>query len=214
MKNSKLIFLALFSLVLSIIEMVWYGTIKDNENISGTDYINVFFITIAIIPILIIVLKLIKKEGVITSVCTIVMVIIVAMNMFFLGLVYEKSNFYAINKDYIQGAFIRGITLDELEKTIASDEENVVYIGRNDCSDCIAFEDAYEDILKKYSVEATGYYTNLDRDNDNADRMYEIIKNYNITEVPALVVVKNSKLIKRFNVENINEIEDYYNNNF
>lgn len=126
---------------------------------------------------------------------------------------YSKaSNPYA--NDYIDSEWIRGITLEEVKASISSEEENILYFGRNDCNDCVEFEKQFETILEEYQVENNGYYTNLDRDGDNAAEMYKLLADYDITEVPALIVVKDNQLIQKLDVNDIEQIESYYSANF
>ncbi|MCD7826830.1 MAG: thioredoxin family protein [Clostridiaceae bacterium] len=115
------------------------------------------------------------------------------------------------NQDYISSDYFRGISLDELQKDINSDNELLIYIGREDCKECKVFESKFEDILEQFYTEIPAYYTSKDREGDRREEMYELLENYDIDNVPCVIFVKQSQILKIWkNPENeLEEIRKY-----
>lgn len=141
-------------------------------------------------------------------------VIIIILCIFIMGYFVGKSELKIYSDDYIKNEWIKGITLQELVLCTEGEEENLIYIGRNDCNECQNFEKEFATVLEKYEVEAVAYYTNLDRDGNNANYMQNVLDKYNVTEVPCVIVVKNEELLHSFSTNDVKKIDNYYSKFF
>lgn len=141
-------------------------------------------------------------------------VIIIILCIFIMGYFVGKSELKIYSDDYIKNEWIKGITLQELVLCTEGEEENLIYIGRNDCNECQNFEKEFATVLEKYEVEAVAYYTNLDRDGNNANYMQNVLDKYNVTEVPCVIVVKNEELLHSFSTNDVKKIDNYYSEFF
>ncbi|MDO4383051.1 MAG: thioredoxin family protein [Eubacteriales bacterium] len=206
--------LRLGTILLPAISLYWYGVVRDRNNIVGEATLSTLLDALMIVAILVTLVSVANKKSRVQMICTGTSALIIATSLFTLGIVYGKDTHNLHQEDYISSEYIRGITLAEVQKSIQSDEENVIYIGRDDCESCAQFEKEYEKILRKYSVEGNGYYTNMDRDNANTKAMNQFLKNYKITKVPTLVVVRKGKITHTFNTDDIGKIDSYYRKNF
>ncbi|MCQ4638422.1 hypothetical protein NE619_16955 [Anaerovorax odorimutans] len=112
--------------------------------------------------------------------------------------------------DYIASEQLMGINLEDLETCAESDEECPIYIGSDDCQACAEFEKNLIEILEKNHTSIPAYYTNLDRDGEKSETMNAVLKKYQVTSVPALIVVKNEKTIKAYSPEDLEGVADYF----
>jgi len=144
-----------------------------------------------------------------------VLLLLIVANLFFGSSYYAVVRAYSFGEmeeqDYILSEYFRGISLDELQKDISSDSEILIYIGREDCKQCKEFEDKFEDILREYYTEIPAYYTTQDREGSRRDEMYKLLDNYNISSIPAVVLVQNSRALKIWNypADKLDEIKNY-----
>ncbi len=113
--------------------------------------------------------------------------------------------------DYISSEYLRGIQLDELKLELQSEEPSLLYIGREDCGECVEFEKSFEPLLEKYYTEIPVYYTSIDRDGPRSQEMYEVLDEYQIDSVPIVILMKENKLIEKWEnpIEELDEIEKY-----
>lgn len=124
---------------------------------------------------------------------------------------FHFSKKYPLNvaekTDYIENQWLQGILLDQIDdytSSSISNDSSMVYIGRDDCLDCQEFEKELIKQCEIYSYQMPVYYTNLDRD-DNYDKMNEILNKYEVTKVPALLVTKQGKVIKK--ISEVNQLD-------
>lgn len=210
MKNILNNALRLGTILLPASALYWYGVVRDRNNIVGEATLSTLLDALVIIGIVVTLVSIASRKSCVQLICTGTSVLIIATSLFTLGIIYGKDAHNLHQEDYISSEYIRGITLAEVQKSIQSDEENVIYIGRDDCESCAQFEKEYESILRKYSVEGNGYYTSMDRDNANTKAMNRFLKDYKITKVPTLIAVRKGKIIQNFKTDDIREIESYY----
>ncbi|MCD8026021.1 MAG: hypothetical protein LUF33_03580 [Clostridiales bacterium] len=139
--------------------------------------------------------------------------VLMILNIFF-GVNYFKAvSPYSLtgDDDYISSEYFRGISLDELEKDLNAETPVLIYIGRNDCDECLKFEEAIEPELEEYCVELPTYYTNKDRNGDKSNEMYELFDSYAIEGVPIVILAQESQILKMWNnpTDEIEEIVEY-----
>lgn len=214
MKNMLNNSLRVVTIFLPAISLYWYGIVRDRNNIVGETALCAILDILVIIAVVITLASIANKKPRVQMICTAISIMLIAISLFTLGIIYGKDSHNLYQDDYISSKYIRGITLAEVKKSIQSDEENVIYIGRDDCQSCAQFEEEYEEILRKYSVEGNGYYTNIDRNSTNTKAMNQFLKEYKITKVPTLIAVRKGKVIRNFKTDDTHEIESYYKENF
>lgn len=211
-------------IILNIIELVHGGFFRDiypaveiKEMIIYFFWISLFLSVSMFFALLFISLKPKKQRVRRTGKFIIVFIIffmIIGNSIFGLEY-YTMIKKYPVNQtenpDYISSEYFRGISLDELQTDINSDDETLIYIGREDCKECKIFESKFEEILKQYYTEMPTYYTSEDREGERREEMYELLDNYNIENVPCIILAKQSKILKVWaNPENkLDEIEKY-----
>ena len=113
--------------------------------------------------------------------------------------------------DYIPSPFFRGISFDELQADIHSDEEIMIYVGREDCGKCKEFEEEFEKILEQYDTEIPAYYTTQDRFQERRKEMYQYLDRYHIEKVPVIILTQDSEILRMWYdpVNSIPEIIQY-----
>lgn len=209
-------------IILNIAEIVHSGFFADiYPNISVDSMItNIFWISLAITFVLFIIMLYfgMMKEKENRKTAILIMLILIVMD--FAVNAYNSKSYYDIahgkslneeKQDYIKSEWFRGISLDELKADADSDENVILYIGREDCKECLLFEEKFENELIKVKTEIPTYYTSRDRDGGRRKEMYEFLDKYNIEGVPTVVLFKQSKVLKMWDnpVEEIDEISSY-----
>lgn len=211
-------------MILNIVEIIHEAFFRDvYAEIKISDVVTYFFeisllLTFIIFFILLFFLlkqKKQKKNNIFKVVEAGVFLLLVAANVYF-GL-----NYYIIvkpyslseieNQDYMASNYFRGISLDEFQKDLSSNNEILIYIGRDDCKQCKEFENNMEKILEQYYVEIPAYYTTQDREGSRSEEMYNILDMYKIESVPAVVLVRDSNIVKIWDnpIEQLEEIKSY-----
>lgn len=201
------------AVIIISIMIIWNGYLRDEEGLTGGSFLDYILWIVLICSTIIAVLISIKKvraQNNFLIILKIIVVVIIIVCVFISGFYSGKYNITVKNSDYIQNEWIAGITLNELKKYATNGEENLIYIGRDDCYECVEFEKEFTKILKKYEVEASAYYTNIDRDGINAGNMYDFLDKYNVNSVPCVIVIQNEKLIHLYSSTEINRIDEYY----
>lgn len=209
-------------IVLNIAEIVHSGFFADiypDINVDNS-IINLFWISLGFtFALFFIMLYLeITRENGNHGVNILIILILIFMDL--AVNVYNGKGYYDIvggknlteeEQDYIKSEWFRGISLDELKKDADSEESIILYIGREDCKECVLFEEKFEKELIKTKIEIPTYYTSRDRDGMRRKEMYEFLDKYNIDGVPTVVVFKQSKVLKIWEnpIEEINEISTY-----
>lgn len=211
-------------IVLNIIELIHggffrdvYPTVEIEEIIIGFFWISLF-LSVSMFLFLLLISVRQKQQQVKRSskiIIGLVFFSLVIANIAFGLNYYTTIKNYPLdemeNQDYISSEYFRGISLDELQKDISSDNEILIYIGREDCRECKIFESKFENILKQFYTEIPTYYTSKDFEGDRREEMYELLENYNIDNVPCVILVEQSKILKVWkNPENeLEEIKKY-----
>lgn len=103
------------------------------------------------------------------------------------------------------------ITLEELEKAMENGEEEILYITRTGCEDCIYMTDQIYRLIYETGIKLKHYDTYADR-NERSEEVNAVFTKYNITTVPVLLVLKEGEIVKRFEGEQINKAVDYFTN--
>lgn len=119
--------------------------------------------------------------------------------------------------DYISDKWFQELSLSDLEqcfdKETSDSEDYPIYIGRSDCAQCKSFENKLGKILSEDDVssEMPSYYTSQDRDGPRGSEMYDLLGKMGVTSVPCLLVVKNGKILYRWDSpeEHISQIRRY-----
>lgn len=196
-----------------------YGYIRDVEGITGKTYVEVIFwwtTCISVIVAIILSIKTIiadisiRKLKVVKGILVVSFIFVIFLTGWLVGIVEYNS----VYKDYISTEWIRGVTFDELKQIANNNDENVIYIGRNDCKECKIFEEDISIILEKNEVEITGYYTNLDRDGEKSREMYQWLDRNEIDSVPMVIVTTNGNLKRTFCSNDLKAIERYFDQIF
>lgn len=218
------LFLDFCIIVLNIVELIYSGFFRDIYSTVKIAKIFIpffwisFFLSIGIFFTLLCIATQIKQQRIRYGVKVIMVLFIfsiVIINAVVGIKYYSIVRNYPLDEqkkeDYISSEYFRGITLDELRKDIDSDDEIMIYIGREDCKECQKFEKKFEKILKQVYTEMPTYYTSKDREGDRREEMYNLLEKYRINSVPCVIVVKESKIVKIWkNPENeLCEIKKY-----
>lgn len=126
------------------------------------------------------------------------LICLIGLNLYQDGRYYRLVNNKRINtenQDYISSEYFSGISLAELKTDLNADEKMVIYIGENS-KKCSVFEKQLEGALQECRVELPTYYTSQDKEGKNNKEMQQLLEEYGVTSVPAVIVTQNSKLEK------------------
>ena len=223
----KIIAIAINILVicLNIFLLVHAGFFWDAHPDININEVNLYFFWCSLflsVILLVIMLYFISKQNkdkdrlIAAYKCIILLIVILFCSNIFVGIKYysivkDCSLKEADETDYIASEYLRGISLDELEKNINADRDILIYIGREDCKECKEFEEKFEKLLKEYYVEMPTYYTTKDRDGVRSKEMYELLEKYEIESVPCIIMVKDSVILKMWTnpIEQLTDIENY-----
>lgn len=86
---------------------------------------------------------------------------------------------------------ITAVELEKLELLISGEKEpKVVYIGRDNCPECVLFYPKLEKLSRQYQVETLYYNTIIDRET-RPQIMTPILDKLNVKSVPAILGIKN-----------------------
>lgn len=215
--NRLWIVISWLAVIIISLMLVWNGYLRDIEELMGDSYLEYILwigLFVSIITAALILIKKVRAQNTFLIIIKTIVVVIIIVCVFISGFYSGKYNIAIKNSDYIQNEWIAGITLGEMKKYATNGEENLIYIGRDECHECAEFEKEFTKLLKKYEVEASAYYTNIDRDGRNAESMYEFLDKYNVNLVPCVIVIKNEKLIHLYSSTEINKIDEYYKSIF
>jgi len=114
---------------------------------------------------------------------------IVLMMVFFSF--YSRPDFEEIEISQSERGNISDIDWATLQEYLNSDVYYLIYIGREDCSDCAVFEPILQEALQENEISAWYYSTSQDRDSsDFQDKMDEI----DVSAVPSLRIVGNGEV--------------------
>lgn len=205
----------------NIFELVHAGFYRDaHPNAEVHAWILYFFWASLFASIIMLIIALYydfakKKKEKFSIIILLFVVLLMGFNIYTGLEYYNATKIVSSNKsledDYISSEFYRGIYLDELNEDINAEMETMIYIGRDDCKDCIEFEKKFAKLLKKYYVEMPTYYTTKDRNGKRSKEMYDLLEKYRIESVPCVIMVKKSKLLKIWAdpITQLDEIEKY-----
>lgn len=224
MKKLILILVDIIILCVNIFELVHMGFFRDVHpdvtvgNFSTIAFWISFFVSIILLFAMLCLIIKQNSTEIISTVdkCTIVVILVlICLNIISGVQYYNVVKGYSLSasgeKDYIASEYLRGISLDEFEKSLESEDVTVVYVGRDDCKDCNEFEEKIDKTLEEYHVELQAYYTTEDRDGDRSEEMYDLLDEYGIESVPCMIVTENSSVTKLWTdpINQIDEIEKY-----
>ena len=94
-------------------------------------------------------------------------------------------------------SYVENINIEDLESIISDKQSAIVYIGRDDCSECAEVYPDLADICNKQKKLIYYYNTMYDRDLI-PDKMYKILDDYKVYSVPAIAIVKDGIIERSF----------------
>ena len=224
MKKIIAIIISIVIICLNVFELIHAGFFRDahpNINIAEVElyfFWGSLFLSIAfLVTILYFITKQnVKKNRQIADKCIMLLIaVLVCLNIFvgvkYYSIVKDYSLKNAEETDYIASEYLRGISLDELKKNMNAEMEVLIYIGREDCKECIEFEEKFEKLLKEHYIEMPTYYTTKDRDGARSKEMYDLLDKYGIESVPCIIMVKDSIILKMWTnpIEQLDDIENF-----
>ena len=115
-----------------------------------------------------------KKEIIIISILAALVVI------FIVAIFLNDSN---------KSKYLADISYDELVEKINNSEDFILYIGRDGCSACEAFNPKFKKIINKYKI--TVYYIDLEKYTD--DEKEYVSKNISFRGTPTVVFMQKGK---------------------
>lgn len=220
-KIAIILIISFIILIANIFELIYGGFFRDIYTTVNIDIIFVIFFWISLlISILIFVIVYIlflkrKKHESKFSLLVVFSLILAITNIHFGYQYYNVTKKYDLQQkndvDYISSPFFRGISFDELQADIHSDEEIMIYVGREDCGKCKEFEEEFEKILEQYDTEIPAYYTTQDRFQERRKEMYQYLDRYHIEKVPVIILTQDSEILRMWYdpVNSIPEIIQY-----
>lgn len=115
-------------------------------------------------------------------------------------------------KSHAQGEIylpVLQIPLEKLESLLGSGQSEIIYVARYDCPTCQDVGPELEAFLKDNRLSALYYDTTNDREM-RLDYLKEVLAQYGITFVPAMVILENGTVAFLFEGEQIVEdLENY-----
>lgn len=224
MKKIIEIIASIIIICLNIFELIHAGFFRDiypNININEVELYffwgSLFLSVIFLVTILYFMTrKNVKKDRRIADKCIVLLLaVLVCLNVFVGAKYHSVVKDYSLRKaeetDYMASEYFRSISLDEFKEDMNSETEVLLYIGREDCKECIEFEEKFEKLLKEHYVEMPTYYTTKDRDSARSKEMYDLLDKYGIESVPCIIMVKDSTILKMWTnpIEQLEDIENY-----
>lgn len=224
MKKMIAIIISIVIICLNIFELIHAGFFRDvhpNININEVELYffwgSLFLSNAFLVTILYFITKQnVKKNRQIADKCIMLLIaVLVCLNIFVGVKYYSIVKDYSLKNveetDYIASEYLRGISLDEFKKNMNAEMEVLIYIGREDCKECIEFEEKFEKLLKEHYIEMPTYYTTKDRDGARSKEMYDLLDKYGIESVPCIIMVKDSIILKMWTnpIEQLDDIENF-----
>ncbi len=125
--------------------------------------------------------------------------------VFFLKLRLEEAHTDNRSRDTYES-----LSLEELKESLKSKKKTFVYIRREDCPTCLGFEEQLSPVLRKHRITFVTYNTSLDRQGSKSEEMYNLLDQYGVSRVPALLIIESGKRQKLWlepekNLEEIGE---------
>ena len=210
-------------LICNVVLLIHYGYFGDAyPNIAiSRDIIYFVWISLVLsIVILGVVLRSVVRRAQMGSLSEILVVLclvcLVGFNLHQGSRYYRIVNNKHINtekQDYISSEYYSGISLAELKTDINADEKLIIYIGEKS-PQCSVFEKNLEKTLRECRVELATYYISSDQDGKNSEEMKQLLDEYKITSVPAIIVTQKSKQMKSWMDadKHLEEIQSYIKN--
>lgn len=121
--------------------------------------------------------------------------------------------------DYVADRHFQEITLDELEALLDEQADNgadeIVYLGRERCSECDVFEDELtQALLEDNSREKIKtYYVSEDSNSPRKGEVHNLIDDVGVQSIPCMFVMRGGKVIYKWNdpLAGIDQIRTYLN---
>lgn len=112
-----------------------------------------------------------------------------------------------INTSYLNVVGIKEVNYEEISELMNNDVSFILYIGRDDCGDCIEFYPILEEYIDNH--DDTGiYYLNIREIRDNARKedaseeekafFDEIYETFEIEWTPTIEWIRNGKIYKKY----------------
>lgn len=100
-----------------------------------------------------------------------------------------------------------------LEKTIYSNKERLIYIGRPSCPYCQMVQPKLEKVAKKNHFQLR-YYNTDDARKSNEKKLNHLLNKMQVQSVPTVVLVKDNHVIKKWDaVNDLQKINKYISDN-
>lgn len=166
MKNSKIIINCII-FALGLVNVVLLGYFCDEypsvivKNIVFISLYSIVFASFANMLFLIIFQEKYSTKKIAKAVSLILLTIFIVLLVYEFSVYKKTINRYS--KDYISASNINGVSLYKFQENFNSNEEVLFYIGREDCAECLSFENILNELLEQSNLVLPAYYTNLDR---------------------------------------------------
>ena len=102
------------------------------------------------------------------------------------------------------------ISKQELNQKIDSKESFYAYVGRPNCPDCQEFYPAFEQKVKELKIRI--FYFNTKVKASKKKEMREYVQSLGVEEIPAILEVKNGKIVRVYDGQTDKDMKDFYNN--
>lgn len=107
----------------------------------------------------------------------------------------EKVTFYEDNYSPMY-EHLTGLSINDFEARVASGQRIVVYFGRPDCGDCLAFEPTFTSLIEELDLGEKMYYVNVKWKREESTHAWNAFKEkYQFTQTPAFVVYEHGKQV-------------------
>ena len=100
----------------------------------------------------------------------------------------EQVTFYEENYSPMYEYFT-GLSIEDFEEKVASGQRVVVYFGRPDCGDCLAFEPTFTTLIDELALSNELFYVNVKWKRESSTDAWNVFKEkYRFTQTPAFAV--------------------------
>ena len=197
--------ISIIFIIFSFILTYQMGALSDEfpsrANFSLYTWLPLLFSLISFIYCLYFLLSKSKAASGKQTVFYIISVLLVILSAVFIATNYV--NIQKINNEYKDKydtsllSYVENINIEDLESIISDKQSAIVYIGRDDCSECAEVYPDLSDICNKQKKLIYYYNTMYDRDLI-PDKMYKILDDYKVYSVPAIAIVKDGIIERSF----------------
>lgn len=113
------------------------------------------------------------------------------------------SGLFVYNNTYNGYMFFqKSINPKELNALIKNDNNAVIYIGKNTCSDCLNLFSKIKKILQNQNIET--FYLDANKNRDE-DLFKSVLQKLEVEMVPTILIIKNGVVEQKLEFEEINK---------